>query len=54
MKLILRADVENLGNLGDVVTVKPGYGRNFLIPQGHAKRATKQAIAEFEARRAEL
>ena len=34
MKLILRADVENLGNLGDVVTVKPGYGRNFLLPQG--------------------
>ena len=36
MKLILRADVENLGNLGDVVTVKPGYGRNFLLPQGLA------------------
>ena len=40
--------------LGDIVKVKDGYGRNFLIPQGHAKRATKQAIAEFEARRAEL
>ena len=44
----------NLGQLGDVVKVKNGYARNFLIPQGKAKRATATAIAEFEARRAEL
>ena len=54
MKLILTHDVSGLGQAGEVVEVKDGYGRNFLIPQGHAKRATKQAIAEFEARRAEL
>ena len=54
MKLILTAAVDHLGVAGDIVEVKDGYGRNFLIPQGHAKRATKAAIAEFEARRAEL
>ena len=54
MQVILLEKVGNLGNLGDVVKVKDGYARNFLIPQGHAKRATKAAIAEFEARRAEL
>jgi large subunit ribosomal protein L9 len=46
--------VVNLGQLGDVVKVKNGYARNFLIPQGKAKRATQAAIAEFEAKRAEL
>ena len=54
MKVILQQDVKKLGKKGDIVEVSEGYGRNFLIPQGHAKRATKQAIAEFEARRAEL
>ena len=44
----------HLGDLGAIVKVKDGYARNFLIPQGHAKRATKAAIEEFEARRAEL
>ena len=44
----------NLGQLGDVVRVKDGYARNFLIPYGKAKRATEAAIAEFQARRAEL
>jgi large subunit ribosomal protein L9 len=46
--------VVNLGQLGDIVKVKDGYGRNFLIPQGKAKRATEANKAEFEARRAEL
>jgi len=46
--------VSNLGDLGDVVNVKDGFGRNFLIPQGKAKRATEANKAEFEARRAEL
>jgi len=46
--------VVNLGQLGDVVKVKNGYARNFLIPQGKAKRATQTAIAEFEAKRVEL
>lgn len=54
MQIILLDKVVNLGNLGDVVTVKDGYARNFLIPTGRARRATKNAIAEFEARRAEL
>lgn len=54
MQVILLEKITHLGNLGDIVKVKDGYGRNFLIPQGHAKRATKAAIAEFEARRAEL
>lgn len=54
MEIILLEKVVNLGQLGDVVRVKDGYARNFLIPTGQAKRATKTAIAEFEARRAEL
>ncbi|MDO9234562.1 MAG: 50S ribosomal protein L9 [Aquabacterium sp.] len=54
MQIILLEKVTNLGNLGDVVRVKDGYARNFLIPTGQARRATEKAIAEFEARRAEL
>ena len=54
MQIILLDKVVNLGNLGDIVKVKDGYARNFLIPTGAARRATKSAIAEFEARRAEL
>jgi large subunit ribosomal protein L9 len=54
MQVILLEKVINLGVLGDVVKVKDGYARNFLIPQGHARRATEAAIKEFEARRAEL
>ena len=54
MQVILLEKVANLGNLGDVVKVKDGYARNFLIPQGKAKRATQANLAEFEARRAEL
>lgn len=54
MQVILLEKVVNLGNLGDIVKVKDGYGRNFLIPQGKAKRATEANKAEFEARRAEL
>ncbi|CAG0969674.1 50S ribosomal protein L9 [Methylophilaceae bacterium] len=54
MQVILLEKVVNLGNLGDVVKVKDGYGRNFLIPQGKAKRATEANKAEFEARRVEL
>lgn len=54
MQVILLEKVVNLGNLGDIVKVKDGYGRNFLIPQGKAKRATDANIAEFAARRAEL
>jgi len=53
MQIILLEKVVNLGQLGDVVKVKDGYARNFLIPQGKARRATQSAIAEFEARRAE-
>ena len=53
MQVILLEKITHLGELGAVVKVKDGYARNFLIPQGHAKRATKAAIAEFEARRAE-
>ena len=53
MQLILLQKVTNLGNLGDKVNVKPGYGRNFLVPQGKAVPATAKSIAEFEARRAE-
>ncbi|HZH43738.1 MAG TPA: 50S ribosomal protein L9 [Lysobacter sp.] len=53
MQLILLQKVTNLGNLGDKVTVKPGYGRNFLVPQGKAVPATPANIAEFEKRRAE-
>lgn len=54
MKVILLEKIVNLGNLGDVVTVKDGYARNFLIPTRLARRATAAAIAEFEAKRAEL
>ena len=54
MQVILLEKINHLGELGAVVKVKDGYARNFLIPQGHAKRATKAAIAEFENRRAEL
>ena len=54
MELILKENVHGLGYKDDIVNVKNGYGRNYLIPQGHAKRATKAAIAEFETRRAEL
>ena len=54
MQVILLERVINLGQLGDVVKVKEGYARNFLIPQGKARRATEAAIKEFEARRADL
>ena len=53
MQLILLQKVTNLGNLGDKVDVKPGYGRNFLVPQGKAVPATAANLAEFEAKRAE-
>lgn len=54
MQIILLEKVVNLGNLGDVVKVKDGYARNFLIPSGRARRATDAAKAEFEAKRADL
>ena len=54
MQVILLDKVVNLGNLGEIVKVKDGYARNFLIPSGRARRATEAAIKEFEARRAEL
>ena len=54
MQVILLEKVAKLGGLGDVVKVKDGYARNFLIPTGAARRATEKAIAEFEARRAEI
>ena len=53
MELILLQKVRNLGNLGDKVDVKPGYGRNFLLPQGKAVRANAANLAAFEQRRAE-
>ena len=53
MQLILLQNVVNLGKLGDKVNVKPGYGRNFLVPQGKAVPATTANLAEFEAKRAE-
>ena len=53
MELILLQKVTNLGNLGDKVNVKPGFGRNFLVPQGKAVPATPANLAEFEAKRAE-
>ncbi len=53
MKLILLQKVVNLGGLGDTVTVKPGYGRNFLVPQGKAVPATAANVSMFEAKRAE-
>ncbi|BEV15225.1 50S ribosomal protein L9 [Herbaspirillum sp. DW155] len=54
MQVILLEKIVNLGGLGDVVRVKDGFARNFLIPQRKARRATDAAIAEFEAKRAEL
>ena len=54
MEVILLEKIANLGNLGDKVTIKSGYGRNYLVPQGKAVPATVTKIAEFEARRAEL
>ena len=53
MELILLQKVKNLGNLGDKVKVKPGYGRNYLVPQGKAAAATEANLAEFEKRRAD-
>lgn len=54
MQIILMEKVVNLGNLGDIVKVRDGYARNYLIPQGKARRATAEAKAQFEAKRAEL
>lgn len=54
MQLILLQKVKNLGNLGDKVNVKPGYGRNFLVPYGKAVSATASNLADFESRRAEF
>ena len=54
MQIILMEKVANLGQLGDVVKVKDGFARNFLIPQGKAKRATESNLKTFEARRADL
>lgn len=54
MEIILLEKVTNLGNLGDKVNVRPGYGRNYLVPAGKAVTATKENIEKFEARRAEL
>ena len=54
MQVILMEKVINLGNLGDVVKVKDGYARNYLLPHGKAKRVTQANLAEFQARRAEL
>jgi large subunit ribosomal protein L9 len=54
MQIILLKKVENLGNLGDKVTVKPGYGRNYLIPTGRAVVATAANLQEFDRRRTEL
>jgi len=54
MNVILLDKVENLGVIGDLVTVKPGYGRNFLIPAGKAALATPASLKEFEVRRVEL
>src|SRR5579885_89510 len=53
MELILLEKVKNLGGLGDKVKVKPGYGRNYLVPRGKAVPATEANVAEFEKRRAE-
>ena len=54
MNVILLENVENLGGIGDMVKVKPGYGRNYLLPQGKAALATDENLKEIEARRAEL
>ena len=53
MDIVLLERIDKLGNMGDVVSVRPGYARNFLLPQGKALRATKESIARFEAERAE-
>ena len=54
MEVILLEKIANLGDLGDKVSIKSGYGRNFLVPQGKAVAATAEKLKEFEARRAEL
>ena len=54
MEVILLENIENLGSVGDKVSVKSGFARNYLVPQGKAKMATAENLAEFEARRAEL
>ena len=54
MDLILLEKVQNLGDLGDLVKVKAGFGRNYLVPQGKVAPATKENLAQFEVRRAEL
>lgn len=54
MQIILLERVANLGNLGEIVKVKPGFARNYLIPQGKAKRVTPENLAEFETKRTEL
>ncbi len=54
MQVILMERIEKLGQMGEVVTVKPGYARNYLLPQGKARRATKDNIAEFEQQRVQL
>jgi large subunit ribosomal protein L9 len=54
VEIILLEKVQNLGDLGEKVSVKPGYGRNYLVPQGKAVPATKENVAMFESRRAEL
>ena len=54
MEIILLEKIVNLGELGDIVNVKDGYGRNFLIPQGKAKRANEENKAEFESKRSEI
>lgn len=54
MQIILMEKIPKLGQLGDIINVKNGFARNYLIPQGKAKRATEKAIAEFQSKRAEL
>ena len=54
MEVILMENIENLGSVGDKVSVKSGFARNYLVPQGKAKMATAENLAEFEAQRAEL
>lgn len=54
MEVILLEKIHGLGNIGDCVKVKPGYGRNYLLPKGHAVRATQANLADIEAKRAEL
>lgn len=54
MEVILKEDIQNLGKIGDVVTVKPGYGRNYLVPQGKAAFATKENLKNLETQKEEL